>query len=121
MIIGIGNDIIKTSRIKALLVKNKRRFLHRIFTPKEIFLTESFSNIDRLSSYVAKRFAAKESFAKAFGTGIGAKLSFQDIEIFKTFAGKPYIEFNQNNDYNIHLSMADETCYAQAFVIIETT
>ena len=120
MIIGIGNDLIKTSRIKALLIKNKQRFLNRIFTPKEVSLTENFSNIERLSSYVAKRFAAKEAFSKAFGTGIGAKLSFQDIEIFKTENGKPYIEFNQKNNYNIHLSMTDETCYAQAFVIIET-
>ncbi len=120
MIIGIGSDIVKISRIEALLVSHKQRFLHRIFTSNEL----SLLNNKRLSSYVAKRFAAKEAFSKALGTGIGKSLSFKDIEIFTKTSGEPYFEISSRvkNKYNAikaHLSMTDEAEYAQAFVIIE--
>ena len=124
MIIGIGNDIIRVARIKALLINNKQRFLQRIFTQTEINLTKKIKQIDRLSGYVAKRFAAKEACAKALGTGIGSILGFHDIEIFQNDKGKPYVQFSQkiNSEFkNIipHLSLADERKYAQAFVILE--
>jgi holo-[acyl-carrier protein] synthase len=124
MIIGIGTDIVKISRIKALLVKNKQRFLAKIFTKKEIELTFKFNNLDRLSGYIAKRFAAKEASSKAFGKGIGKEISFQDIEVFQDIHGKPYLKFSDkvNKNYLLvkpHLSMTDEKEFAQAFVILE--
>lgn len=124
MIIGIGSDIIKNSRIEALLITHKQRFLQRILTSTEIDLL----NNKRLISYVAKRFAAKEACSKALGTGIGKYASFQDMEIFSDVNGKPYFKFSpklkeflQHNHgpYKTHLSMTDEEEYAQAFVIIE--
>ena len=124
MILGIGTDIVKTSRIKTLLIKNKQRFLSRILTINEINLTSDYNNIDRLTGYVAKRFAAKEACAKALGKGIGKYLSFHDVEIFKDINGKPYFEFNSKiknlyPDIKSYLSMADEKEFAQAFVVME--
>ncbi len=124
MIIGVGTDIIKISRIKTLLIKNKQRFLQRIFTENEIKVSLNYKNIDRLTGYIAKRFAAKEACSKALGRGIGEHLSFHDIEIFQDIHGKPYIKFSEkiNNYYPLiipHLSMTDEKEFAQAFVIME--
>lgn len=128
MIIGIGSDIIKISRIEALLVSYKQRFLHRIFTTAELELFKNIENSKRLLGYVAKRFAAKEAFSKAFGTGIGKEVSFQDIEIFSEISGKPYFNFSKKlsdllkknyGQTQVHLSMTDEEEYAQAFVVIE--
>lgn len=121
MILGIGSDIVKVARIKALLIKNRQRFLHKIFTNVEISLLENLTNPNRLVGYVAKRFAAKEACAKAFGTGIGASLSFHDLEVFQDKFGKPYFEFSAkiNKQIKAHLTMTDELEYAQAFVVIE--
>ncbi len=130
MIVGIGTDLIKNERIEAILISSKQRFLQRIFTPKEVTLLESLSG-RRLVGYVAKRFAAKEAFSKALGTGIGKDLSFQDLEILSNSKNKPYFKFSvklqnlmQSNygygkNLQAHLSLADEHEYAQAFVIIE--
>jgi len=130
VITGIGSDITKISRIEALLMRNKQRFLNRIFTKTEIDLLKKISNSKRLLGYIAKRFAAKEAFAKALGTGIGKYASFQDIEIFSSSEGKPFFEFSAKlkeflqvtyGAQQVHLSMTDEEDYAQAFVIIEKT
>ena len=109
-------------------MRNKQRFLQKIFTPNEINLAENIKHPERFIGHVAKRFAAKEAFAKALGTGIGKYLSFQDLEIFSSATGKPYFELNRklkdflhknHKNPEIYLSMADEAEYAQAFVIIE--
>jgi holo-[acyl-carrier protein] synthase len=128
LIVGIGTDIIKNERIEALLISSKQRFLQRLFTPNEIILLDSLSD-RRLVGYVAKRFAAKEAFSKALGTGIGKDLSFQDLEILSNSKNKPYFKFsiklqnlmqsNYGKNLQAHLSLADEHEYAQAFVIIE--
>lgn len=128
MIIGIGSDIVKVSRIEALLVSYKQRFLHRVFTMAELELFKNIDHQKRLVGYVAKRFAAKEAFSKAFGTGIGGDISFHDVEIFSEISRKPYFKLsNKLSDIlkknygkaQVHLSMTDEEEYAQAFVIIE--
>lgn len=129
MIIGIGNDIIAISRIKRLLSYNRQSFLQKILTSDEITLLEEITNSARHAGYVANRFAAKEAFAKALGTGIGQYVAFKDIEIFKNPQGKPYFKFSDSlklyleKEYGsqprTHLSMSDETEYAQAFVVIE--
>lgn len=126
MIIGIGSDIVALHRIKKLLTSRKEIFLKKILTKKE----QSFLQHNRLDGYVANRFAAKEAFSKALGTGIGEHVSFQDLEITKTTEGKPffvlsdklknYIEEKFGNKINIQLSMSNEAEYAHAIVIIET-
>lgn len=126
MIIGIGSDIISISRIARLLGSRKEQFLQRILTPNEITMLQH----SRLEGYVANRFAAKEAFSKAFGTGIGKHVSFQDLEILKTPQGQPYFKLSNKvkdflqkkygNNIKIHLSMSNETEYAHATVIIES-
>ena len=124
-ILGIGVDIIKNKRIKSLL-KNKN-FIKRTFGKKEVQLSRKISNKDL---YFAKRFAAKESFAKALGTGFRNNLNFKDIEILNDKIGKPYYfksikinnivrqKFNIKK-YNLFLSISDEKDYSIAFTILQ--
>lgn len=124
MIIGIGCDIVEISRINRLLLKSEEHFLKKILTAQETDLLDK----KKLVSQLAKRFAAKEAFSKALGTGIGKHVSFHDIEVISDLKGKPHFTYSKklldymNNEYGAfatHLSISDERDYAQAFVIIE--
>lgn len=129
MIIGIGSDIVSISRISRVLVTKKQAFLKKVFTPAEIVIISKMLHEEKIAGYVANRFAAKEALAKALGTGIGKYISFQDVAIIKTNKGKPYFEYSKKlkkylieeygNNFNIHLTMANEKEHAQAFVVVE--
>ena len=124
-IIGNGVDIIKNSRINnSLKIKG---FLNRIFTEKEI---QQGKKIKNKINFYAKRFAAKEAFVKAIGTGFRSKINFIDIEIKNYKNGKPYISLSKklNNflqkkfkiqKYKVFLSLSDEKDYSIAFVVID--
>ena len=124
-IIGNGVDIIKNSRINnSLKIKG---FLNRIFTEKEIQQGKKLKN--KINFY-AKRFAAKEAFVKAIGTGFRSDINFIDIEIKNYKNGKPYILLSKklNNflqkkfkiqKYKVFLSLSDEKDYSIAFVVID--
>ena len=125
-IVGIGVDIIENKRIKNSL-KNLK-FKKRIYSTKELALSSLSKN---KVSYFSKRFAAKEAFAKALGTGFRDNLNFKDIEIFNDKMGKPYylkskkiskiIHKNFNiKEYNCFLSISDEKDYSTAFTIIQS-
>lgn len=126
MIVGIGSDVIAVDRIRKLLAWRKDAFLQKILTDNEISLLQHINAI-RLAGYIANRFAAKEAFSKALGTGIGQHVAFKDIEILKASTGKPYFNFSARfkkslgDNIKIHLSMSNEAEYAQAFVVIEST
>ena len=123
-IIGNGVDIIKNSRInRSLKIKG---FLNRIFTKKEIKEGKKLKN--KINFY-AKRFAAKEAFVKAIGTGFRSEINFIDIEIKNYKSGKPYIILSKKlknflkkkfkiDKYKVFLSLSDERDYSIAFVII---
>ena len=125
-IIGIGVDIIQNKRIKASIRNHK--FKDRIFSSKELKLSSYSKN---KIGFFSKRFAAKEAFAKALGTGFRNNLNFKDIEIMNDKLGKPYYaktrkitkiikkEFRVKN-FNCFLSISDEKEYSTAFAIIET-
>jgi len=125
-IVGIGVDIIENKRIKNSL-KNLK-FKKRIYSTKE--LAQSSLSKNKVS-YFSKRFAAKEAFAKALGTGFRDNLNFKDIEIFNDKMGKPYYlkskkiskiilkNFNIKK-YNCFLSISDEKDYSTAFTIIQS-
>jgi len=87
MIYGVGTDIINIERVEHILSKNKEGFVRRVLSDHERSL---FANKGDSASYCAKRFAAKEAFAKALGTGIGKIVSFQDLTIRNNDSGKPY-------------------------------
>ena len=124
-IIGNGVDIIKNSRINSSL--KIKGFLNRIFTKKEIQQGKKLKN--KINFY-AKRFAAKEAFVKAIGTGFRSDINFIDIEIKNYKNGKPYISLSKklNNflkkkfkiqRYKVFLSLSDEKDYSIAFVVID--
>ena len=125
-ILGIGVDIIKNKRIHNLI--NKKSFINRTFGKNEVTLSKKSSN---KTNYFAKRFAAKEAFAKSIGTGFRNNLNFKDIEILNDKIGKPYYfkskkinniinkKFNIKK-YNLFLSITDEKDYSVAFTILQT-
>ena len=125
-ILGIGVDIVENKRLKKLL-KNES-FLKRIYGKKEIELSKKIKN---KINFFAKRFAAKESFAKSLGTGIRKELNFKDIQILNDKIGKPYylktkkiskIIYNKYKTkmFDLFLSISDEKDYSVAFTIIQT-
>lgn len=87
-IIGTGIDIVETTRIKDSLDKFGERFLHRCFLPGEMAYCQGMKFP---ALHFAARFAAKEAISKAFGTGIGAKLGWKDMEIGKRDSGEPFV------------------------------
>lgn len=115
MIKGIGLDIIEMERIEKM-INNQPKFVIRILTDKERMTFDTLKK-SRQVEFLAGRFAAKEAFSKAYGTGLGEELSFQDIEIEYDERGKPYIHkpFQQG----VHLSITHCRMYAAAQVVIE--
>lgn len=118
MIAGTGIDIIEIDRIKNVLLRKPERFIARVLTKKE-FSRIASAEQSRQVEYIAGRFAAKEAYAKATGTGIGAHLSFQDIEILPDQMGKPEIWIKGEKSFLSHLSITHSKEYAFAQVIIE--
>src|SRR5690349_4934075 len=88
MILGTGIDIIEVARIASSYEKFGDRFVNRILLPDEIAYCRSHKNP---APFLAARFAAKEAVSKAFGTGIGARLGWQDIEIRRKESGEPFV------------------------------
>ncbi len=125
-IYGIGTDIINISRIEKILKKNSTEFKKKIFTKKEISYCESKRNS---KAYYAKRFAAKEAFVKALGTGFSNGLFYKDVEVINNKKGKPIIKMSlrskkiinkilKNKKYSTYLSLSDDKPWAVATVII---
>ena len=88
MILGIGIDIIEVARIASSYERFGERFVNRILLPDEIAYCQSHK---QPAPFLAARFAAKEAISKAFGTGIGAQLGWQDMEIRRKESGEPYV------------------------------
>jgi holo-[acyl-carrier protein] synthase len=125
-ILGIGVDIIENKRIKNSL-KNLK-FKNRIYSVKE--LKQSILSNNKVS-FFSKRFAAKEAFAKALGTGFRNGLNFSDIEVINDEMGKPYYLKSKKitkiiqkkfkiKKFECFLSISDEKNYSTAFTIIQS-
>ncbi|CAH2714507.1 MULTISPECIES: holo-ACP synthase [Neobacillus] len=114
MIKGIGIDIIELSRVQEI-INRQRKFVDRVLTSNEKGKFEELSE-HRKVEFLAGRFAAKEAFSKAAGTGIGKELSFLDIEIGTDDSGKPFFA---KPDVPAHLSISHSRDYAVAQVVIE--
>ena len=122
-IIGNGVDIVDNKRIEKLIINND--FLRRIFTKNEIKISKSRKN---KINFFAKRFAAKEAFVKALGTGFREPYYLDRIEIVKDKLGKPSIitheeakkEFKNLGITKAHVSLSDTENYVVAFVVLET-
>ena len=126
-ILGIGVDIIENKRIKNFIKNTK--FKNRIYSIKE--LKQSSLSKNKVS-YFSKRFAAKEAFAKALGTGFINDLNFKDIEVINDKMGKPHYKKTKKitklvqknfkvKNFNCFLSISDEKDYSTAFTIIQSS
>jgi holo-[acyl-carrier protein] synthase len=124
MILGIGIDIIEVHRIKTSHQRFGERFLHRILLPDEIAYCLTHREP---APFLAARFAAKEAISKAFGTGIGAHLTWRDIEIKRRPTGEPYVILHgkaqtlmtQRNAKNLLISLSHTDNYAAAVATLE--
>ena len=125
-IFGIGTDIVNIKRMKSTLSKRGIKFKKRIFSNNEIAYCHKKKNSE---AFFAKRFAAKEAFTKALGTGIRKQINLKDIEVSNDKLGKPSIFLKgyvdrylkkkiKKKKYNIYLSLSDDKPWAQATVII---
>ena len=125
-IFGIGTDIVNIKRMEKSLKRHGCKFKNNIFSKNEITYCENKKNS---GAFYAKRFAAKEAFSKALGTGIKGNIIFKNIEVINDKNGKPSIRLSgsvnaylkkkiKNKKFNIHLSLSDDKPWAQATVII---
>ena len=123
-IFGIGTDIVSVDRIRKS-IKNKR-FVSRVYNIKEISKCKKLINSNNC---FAKRFAAKEAFSKALGTGISNGINLNEIIVRNNISGKPYFNFEgdtkkllkkkfKNKKIKTSLSLSDENKYAVAFVTL---
>ena len=128
-IFGIGTDIVNIKRIEKILKNKQSTFKKKIFTKNEILYCNNKRNP---YPFYAKRFAAKEALSKALGTGINKDISFKNIQVSNDKKGKPYILLKgktetflkkkiKSKNYSIHLSLSDDTPWAQATVIISSS
>ena len=122
MILGI--DLIEVARIASSLEKFGDRLVNRILLPDEIAYCRSHKNP---APFLAARFAAKEAVSKAFGTGIGAALGWQDIEVRRKETGAPFVVlhgrgqelFAARGARQLHISLTHTEHYAAATAVLE--
>ena len=124
-ILGIGVDIVENKRLKKSI--KSKSFISKLFTLLEI---KNSRLVKDKSTYFSKKFAAKESFSKALGTGFRKGLNFKDVEILNDNLGKPYFRLNNKTkkiilktlkvkNFDLFLSISDEKEYSIAFTIIQ--
>lgn len=129
MIIGLGSDLCNIERIANSLDRYGERFENRVFT--EIERTKARRRPYTIAGTYAKRFAAKEAFSKAVGTGFKRGVFMKDIGVVNKPSGAPTLALTggaakrleemipQGHEAHIHLTLTDDHPWAQAFVIIE--
>lgn len=125
MILGVGTDIIEVARIRESFERFGQRFLSRVLRPAEIeyCLSHKFP-----APHLAARFAAKEAISKAFGTGIGRHLSWQDMEIGRKESGEPFVILHdkgsallkERGGARVHVSLSHIKEHASAIAVLET-
>ena len=124
-ILGIGVDIVSNLRIKKSIKNNS--FVNRVFSKSEVYQSKKTLN---KSNYFSKRFAAKEAFMKALGTGFRFNANFKDISVINNKDGKPELKVTNNikkllinrlkvKKFNLFISLSDEKNYSIAFVVIQ--
>jgi holo-[acyl-carrier protein] synthase len=125
VITGIGTDIVYINRVKKVLDRYGERFVNRILTPEE---RVRFEKTKAKANHLAKRFAAKEAFSKAIGTGIRSPFRWHSVTVARDPKGKPILKPDaQMSAYlsragvtHFHVSLTDDTDIAMAFVVLES-
>jgi len=124
MILGAGVDIIEVTRIRGSYEKFGERFINRVLRPDEIRYCLSHRDP---APFLAARFAAKEAISKAFGTGIGSRLGWQDLEVARKDSGEPYVILHdqglallaERGATRVHLTLSHTNQHAVAVAILE--
>jgi holo-[acyl-carrier protein] synthase len=124
VIYGVGTDVVEIGRIEKALERFGERFAQRILCEPELL---RFKSHRMPAAYLAKRFAAKEAFTKALGTGIHAPANWHGVWVENLPSGKPVLQFSeglthlleQRKILHSHLSLTDERGVAMATVILE--
>ncbi|MHB8138296.1 MAG: holo-ACP synthase [Smithellaceae bacterium] len=124
MIYGVGIDLVENERIEKIIGKWGDKFLCRVFSEKEI---EYCGRHAQASLHYGARFAVKESFLKAIGTGLGRGVKLQEIEVVNQEGGKPELMlhggalhyFNQAGIKTAYISITHTKKYASALVLLE--
>lgn len=123
MIHGIGTDIVRVDRMRASLERHGERFALRILAETERAEWRAARDPAR---FLAKRFAAKEAFGKAFGTGVAAPATLHAVAVDHDTLGKPLFCYGEalaahmdGQGWRAHLSITDEVEYVVAFAVIE--
>ncbi|SFV08721.1 holo-ACP synthase [Pseudoduganella namucuonensis] len=131
MIYGVGTDICQISRVAQSLERSGARFAEKILGPEELLQYRKRSangsgGAARGLRYLATRFAAKEAFGKAIGTGVAGPMTLRNAQLLNEDSGKPVMvcsgtlaEFMQSHRLSSQVSVSDEAEYAVAFVIVE--
>ncbi len=125
MILGVGIDIVEVSRIKDSYEKFGEAFLKRLLLPAEIAYCLAYR---QPVPYIAVRFSAKEAISKAFGTGIGSKLGWHDMEIARKESGEPHVILHgaglkllaERGAGKVLLSMSHTQNYATAVALLDS-
>jgi holo-[acyl-carrier protein] synthase len=120
-VFGVGIDLVKVSRLREALERHPDRFRARIFTESEVTFCETLG--DKYPSY-AGRFAAKEAFSKALGTGLRGAIGWTEIEVLDNEKTRPTIRVTGRaaailGSRKVHLSISHLSDYATAVVVIE--
>jgi holo-[acyl-carrier protein] synthase len=124
VITGIGTDVVSIPRIEKTLERFGERFVKRILTPAE---RVRFEHTRAKASHLAKRFAAKEAFSKAIGTGIHPPFTWHSVSVGRDARGKPGLEPSAEMAAHLaslgvtasHVSLTDDAGVAVAFVVLE--
>jgi len=123
MIYGIGTDIVAVKRLQDMWERHGDKALKRLLAPQEM---TDFTKAANKGRFLAKRFAAKEAFSKALGTGIRPPAVLSAIAVSHDELGKPILDFCgqlaemiENQGLTAHLSLSDEADYAIAYVVLE--
>ncbi|HIE90530.1 MAG: holo-ACP synthase [Methylophilaceae bacterium] len=129
MIYGIGTDIVEVGRIESSIEKFGNDFAERILAESEMPRYLEANAEGRIKArFLAKRFAAKEAFSKALGTGLREPATFQNIAVSHDDLGKPILVLArelqgllaEKGINNMHITISDEKNLAAAFVVLET-
>jgi holo-[acyl-carrier protein] synthase len=125
VILGCGIDIIEVARVAAAHERHGERFLNRVLRPAEMAYCLSHK---APAPFLAARFAAKEAVSKAFGTGIGGQLGWQDIEVCRKETGEPFILLHDKAQVLlagrgarvVHITLSHTATHATAMAILES-
>jgi len=124
MILGIGTDIARVARFERATQRHGARFAQRLLGERE---RERFAGHGRPAAFLAKRFAAKEAFVKALGTGLRRGMRWTEIQVVSDALGRPSLVLSGKAHElaatagvrALHLSISDEDTLAMAFVVLE--